>query len=305
MEGAKENRAMRRFFIKLLIFTAIIVGIDVGYGLYCDHIRRGVQSGMTRLDYIAAYETRADVLVFGSSRARRHYDTRILRDSLGMSCFNCGYNSMGIGFFKFRLKQILDRYTPKLIIYDITPMYDLMVSDARKVNNLRMKPYFFDDTAYAMVRRNDFKEWIKYHSATYRYHDAIKDYKADSRSKETFYDGYAPLNGTQKIEVKRHAGMTPDPAKARLLEELMSVCLQRGVKLVFVLSPYYCNDMADPADDLRKLSARYGVPVIDHFCDSRFISDSTLYWDAAHMNSEGAARFTRCIISEIKASVRL
>lgn len=255
---------------------------------------------MTNLDYTAAKKTRADLLIFGSSRARRHYDTRILKDSLGMSAFNCGYNSMGIEFFIFRLEQVLERYNPKVIIYDITPFFDLMNSNSEAVNKRCFKPYFFEPTAYNAMRDIDFTEWIKCHSATYRLHDALYDFHKDHYSTEKFYDGYAPLVGTKGIVVKPHGGMRLNPDKVKLWEKFIGQCIAHRVKLFFVLSPYYKNDMGDQAEALRAVAGKYGVPIFDHFNDSRYVNDSTLYWDASHLNAAGATLFTRTIASSIK-----
>lgn len=291
---------MKKFFIKLLIFSLIVAAMDAGYGICCDYCRRHVKDGMTRMDNIAAYETRAEILIFGSSRARRHYDTRILRDSLGMSCFNCGFNSLGINFFSFRLQQILDRYTPKMIIYDITPHYDMMQTDGTQADILGLKPYFYDARAYGKIREADMKEWIKCHLATYRFHGVIEEYRADDKSHSGFINGYAPLEGTWKIKEQRHDPLTEDPAKMRMLEELMEACHTKGIKLIFVLSPYYHNDMGDLAAGLRPVARRYGAPVIDHFNDSAFVNCDSLYRDASHLNAKGATAFTKTIVPELR-----
>lgn len=291
---------MKNFFLKLAIFLAIVISIDMVYGHYCDAYRTTVKAGMTNLDNIAAYGTKADVLIFGSSRARRHYDTRILSDSLGMSVFNCGYNSMGIEFFNFRLRQILKRYTPKVIIYDITPLFDLMYSNSKSVNIRRLKPYFFEEPAYSTIRELDFREWIKCHSATYRLHDAIADFKDDEKNTELFFDGYAPLNGTLRIKETKHEKMTPDPRKLALIDKFIRDCRSNEIQLFFVISPYYKNDMGDQAASLRRIAGKYGVPLFDHFNEPQYMTDTTLYWDASHLNSKGAARLSRTIASQIK-----
>lgn len=295
---------MKRFFLKLALFFSIVVCIDVGYGTFCDIYRSRVKSGMTNLDYTAARTTRADALIFGSSRARRNYDTRIIADSLGMTAFDCGYNSMGIEFLYFRLKQVLKRYSPRVIIYDVTPLFDLMESDSKNVNLRCFKPYFFEEPAYSSVRDIDFAEWVKCHAATYRLHGAVEDFMADDMSKEVFYDGYAPLDGIRGVKVQRHATMTVDPHKMALLEDFIRDCHARNIQLFFVLSPYYQNDMGDQGATLRPLAEKYGIPVIDHFNDPAYMNDTTLYWDASHLNMKGATQFTRTIASEIKPLLR-
>lgn len=292
---------MKKFFGKLLIFLAIILAFDMAYGIIVRNYRRNVSNGMTRIDNIALYETTADILVFGSSRARRHYDSRIIAKALGMPTFNCGYNSMGIEFFYPRLRQILTRYTPKIIIYDVTPLYDYLKSDNKRANILSLKPFFHDTIVGNTIRDMDYLEWIKLHSCTYRYNGELKKYIDDQNSTTTFFDGYAPLNGTLKIDVKPHGEMVEDIGKIRLMEDFIKLCRQHDITLYFVISPYFGNDMGDQSGPLRFISKKYDIPVFDHFNDADYISDSTLYWDVSHFNSKGASRFTTQIMSEIQS----
>lgn len=290
---------MKKFLFKLFLFALIIVAIDISYGAVCHYIRSNVKAGMTHMDMQAAYETKADVLVFGSSRARRHYDTRILADSLDMTVFNCGYNSMGIHFFYPRLSQIIERYNPKVIIYDITPLYDYQKSDDAKVTINNLKPFFHHKAAADQIYDYNPIEWIKCHSATYRYHGQIPDYIADNKNKEVFINGYAPLNGVHDIKVKKHAESNPDYSKLDIFQKFIDDCKERNITLYFVISPYYKNDIKDASQPFKDLAAKNSIPVFDHFYDSEFVNDSTLYWDPSHLNSKGAKMFTNIITSEI------
>lgn len=302
---------MKRFYFKLLMFALIVAAMDLGYGIFFDHYRRSTQSGLTHTDHMAAEVTEAPVIIFGSSRAWRHYDSRIITDSLGAGAYNCGYNSMGIDFFLPRLRQMLNRYTPQLIIYDITPLYDLMVSESWPVTLSNLKPHFFDPAVYSNVRERDYAEWIKCHSAFYRLNKKLKKVYSDRNSTQELHMGYAPLNGNKNtkgrpsIKITKHKAMTPDPAKLAMVEEFINICESRNISLVFVLSPYYKNDMGEQTKVLRPIADRHGIQVIDHFNDSTFTQDSTLYWDQPHLNSKGAAMFTRTVVSELGCKDRI
>lgn len=296
---------MKSFFLKLMAFAAIVVAIDVTFGFACREYRAGVSGGKTRLDEIAAHQTTAELLVFGSSRAWHHYDTRLLADSLGMTTFNCGVNSMGIEFFYPRLQQILKRYTPRMIIYDVTPFMDYMRTTTIPVTVKRLKPHFHEPEVYDMIRSLDNLEWLKSHSATYRYHGELSAYMTDDRSRDRYFDGYSPLPHTvNNVNTPKHKAMAIDAAKLEIMDRFMAMCRKAGIKLVFVLSPYYKNDMGDQSGPLRSIAARHSVPVLDYFNDAAFINDSTLFRDASHMDSLGADRFTRVVIGELKKCER-
>lgn len=65
----------------------------------------------------------AKLVVLGSSRAKNHYNPRILEDSLGISCFNAGRSGHFLMYQSAQLQVMLSRYTPEHIILDIVP-YD-------------------------------------------------------------------------------------------------------------------------------------------------------------------------------------
>lgn len=291
---------MRGFLLKLLLFAVIIAVLDFGYGLYGDSVRKGVRNGVTGLDNEALYHTTAPMLVFGSSRAWHHYDTRILRDSLGMDIYNCGVNSMGVQFFYPRLQQILRRYTPRVIIYDSSPVYDCVKSTSDAVTARRLQPYFCESEVYRFMRELSLTEWIKCHSATYRYHDRLSEYRADADNHGRFYDGYQPLTGTKSVKTHTHESVSADSVKVRLLHRFINLCHSHDIKLIFVISPYYKADMGPATEILKQAAAEHGVPVIDRFNDSVFMADSTLFFDESHLNSRGATRFTRTLIPQIK-----
>lgn len=295
---------MRRFFLRLSLFLAIVVLLDIAYGLFCLNYRRTVKAGMTHLDNVAAYETEAEILIFGSSRARRNYDTEIITDSLGKTVFDCGYNSMGIEFMYPRLQQILKRYTPSMILYDITPVYDIMKQKSNSSSIKPMKPFFHDSIFYHTIREMDFIEWIKCHSGSYRYHGELKRYIDDQTNKEKFINGYSPLNGIKKVKFVKHNKMVPDSAKLHLLENFIKLCREKNIELVFIISPYYKNDMGDQGAALRELVKPYNIPVYDHFNDTAFLNDTTLYWDEAHLNTKGAKMFTSMIMTDILSNMR-
>lgn len=291
---------MRRFVLKLALFLAIIVALDFAYGICMDRYRQSIRSGVTGLDNQALYHTTAPVLVFGSSRAWHHYDPRILRDSLGLDVFNCGVNSMGIQFFYPRLRQILRRYTPRVIIYDSSPTYDCLRSTSDAVTARRLQPYFLDPDVYPFLRQLSVGEWVKCHSATYRYHDRLADYRADAANTARFHSGYQPLPGTKNAAVHPHDSVGEDPAKVALLRRFIHLCHSRGIRLIFVVSPYYRNDQAYATAILHREARRAGVPVIDRFADPDYINDSTLFFDESHLNADGADRFTRSLVRQLR-----
>ena len=69
------------------------------------------------------------IIILGSSHAVRHYVPSVIQDSLGLTCYNCGEPGCGIIPAYARYKMVAERNKPKLVIYEVTPGYDYLVSD--------------------------------------------------------------------------------------------------------------------------------------------------------------------------------
>ncbi len=115
---------MKRFLLKVLLFFACVVVMDnvLGYGF--SWLRVNAKGGSTANCEYIANRANEDIIILGSSRAAHHYVPKIIEDSLGMSCYNCGEEGNGVILAYGRLKMLTNRYKPKLIMYEITPGYD-------------------------------------------------------------------------------------------------------------------------------------------------------------------------------------
>ncbi len=82
------------------------------------------------------------IIILGSSRAENHYNSNIIADTLGMSCYNCGMSGNGIllnyGFYA----MIMERYRPKFIIYDYYVGGDLLKADDNHKYTAGLKAYY-------------------------------------------------------------------------------------------------------------------------------------------------------------------
>ena len=114
----------KAFIVKLVLFICLLIGADalIGKGLKQMYFQ---QQGE---DYYYTTKTLdlqdSTLLILGSSRARNHYNPRIFRDSLGMSCYNAGRSGCFLVYQSAQLDLILDRYVPKVIVLEVTP-YDM------------------------------------------------------------------------------------------------------------------------------------------------------------------------------------
>ena len=90
-----EVSDMKKFILHILLFWGIVAVVDVFAGVVFKYLQLKA-GGRTEVEYYVCKEGNEDILVMGSSRASRHYVSKILEDKLGMKCINGGQDGNGI-----------------------------------------------------------------------------------------------------------------------------------------------------------------------------------------------------------------
>lgn len=120
---------MKKYLKNIIIFFAVIFCIDVTFGYICRYLNLHAKGGDTKNNYEISMKIQSDVLFFGSSRCLHHYDPKIIEDSLCMTSYNCGVDGNGILYQYGQFRIILNRYIPKVVVFDIVEDYDIKKDD--------------------------------------------------------------------------------------------------------------------------------------------------------------------------------
>ena len=163
---------MKKFLVRIVVFFVAVAIIDIFFGKSCDYMYEHSKSGDSRKINYAIKECNADVLIMGSSRANHHYNPQIITDSLGLSCYNLGIDGSGVILMDGFYRLITQRYVPKLILYELTPSFDLYqyAGDANNTRYLsQLKPYYQEECLRQLFDDVDGRERLKLYSGLYRY----------------------------------------------------------------------------------------------------------------------------------------
>lgn len=297
-----------RFFgvLALLLLLAVCIDIAVGkVGSYLVQSSRGGNIG--RHEYINRFADE-ELLIFGSSRAIHHYDPRILRDSLGLSSYNCGTDGCGVLLSYMQFSNIALRHKPKIIVYDMYGPYDfLQEPDLSKYLGWE-RVYYGHLSAEAdsvFYDVNPAEKW-KMLSQSYRYNSKILNLLSDYFApRQGDIMGYRPEKQVISDEAEPPAPWPTtglDGLKMKYLTKLAQRCSRMGIKLYICVSPYYfeSNDEQLPGA-VRSILDEYGAVVLDHSADRDFIGKREYFSDTNHLNEAGATLYTSKIASEIRA----
>lgn len=297
---------MRNLLSKVLVFLCLIAVADKLFGWAMTSVLGETQKGDWGRNNYIFNEVKSDIVILGSSRAIHHYNPQTFADTLGMTCYNCGEDGMGIFLMYARYKAITKRYTPRFIIYEVIPGFDLL-SERDNLKYLKfLRPYTKMANVDSVVNDISPVEKYKLISDAYRYNSCFIDIVAQrfSRDSETAKDySYSPLYGQMSDGITGSADnvfLITDALKIKYLENLIRDCKESHIKLIFTASPIYKPASDRCYDALKRLCADYDVPFINHYCDTTYCDNPSYFADASHLNRQGAERFSSLLASEIR-----
>lgn len=285
---------MKLFLIKISLFFVAITVVDVFFGIACQYMNVNSKGGGIKSRYYVCKESNEDVLIFGSSRAKHHYVPEVLEDSLGMTCYNTGEDGNGIILSYGYLKMITERYSPKLIIYDVSG-FDIYIDDNMKYLDL-LKPYYDESGIDSIFCSVNPKSRYMMLSNLYRYNTTclriIGNYIHPSAN---YPKGYVPLLRVMDYEpdIRIITAKAIDTLKISYFEQFIRLAIKNKITLICFVSPSY-NTLFDDSyyAPIEQLCIQYNVPFYYYADDPDISYNNRLFQDGSHLNDLGARLFT-------------
>jgi hypothetical protein len=262
----------------------------------------------------------SQVIVAGSSRALSHYDPRIIEEETKLSAFNIGRNGSQTDMQIAVLKAYLEHNRkPEIIIHNLDAFS--FETTHELYAPAQYVPYLYDTQLYAPLRQISRDTWKSRYVPLY-------GYVADDMSlswisglggffgwspKQDFFLGFNPrpkkwTDEFQRFKTENPAGVSwpVEPKGLQLIEDLIHLCQERGIKLIFVYSPEYSEmqkltkNRAEIFDHFRQLSTRYQVPLWD-YSDWKHATNTAYFTNSQHLNAEGAAAFSQDLSNRLES----
>ena len=301
---------MKRYLLHIMLFFGILAVIDLGFGFACEWLQEHAKGGRMKSVRQAALEQTADIVIMGSSRAHHHYVPQIITNVTGLSAYNAGVDGNGIVLATGLYNMITERYTPKIIIYDVEPAFDINVY-ADDDNNTRyigeLRPYSWDPQVKGVICRVDPSEQYKTLSSMFRYNSKIMDLLKDQVVLSGYTsDGYAPLEGEMKTVPKKKSTEKTnecDSIKLKMMEEFISRMSQSETKLIVVASPKYGATSSKVFTPIKELCNLYNIEFWDYYNNPDF-QKMEYFKESMHLNDNGAKVFTKCIAEKLPCSTK-
>lgn len=292
---------MTRFVLKVLAFFAIIAIIDIVGGLGLKWLAVHAKGGFTLRDNYICDSLRTDILVSGSSRCVRHYNPRIISDSLGVSCYNSGQMGNGIILNYGRMLMINERQHPNLVVYDLHPGFDLLISDDNHRYLTWLKGHYDRDGIAEIFCSVDRMEKYKMMSQLYRYNSRIMELVSDFLQplSNANPDGFSPLRGEiDKLKIRSNIPQNRVYHFDDLKLEYINKYIQKVGKdhIVFVVSPVWYGMDSLQFAPVKDICDEKGIPFFDFSNNPKYLHHDKYFKDGLHMNAIGADEFSRDLV---------
>ena len=298
---------MKKILLHIVIVAGMFFVIDRSMGLGLKFLYN--LSDATD-EYKISYSnetTRDSILFFGSSRALHHYVPAIFEKKLGNSCYNAAdWGIKNIYYHYGLLGNILTRYTPKAIIYEIHPCDWLNTPFSRTERAASLAPYCGMSEACDEMLQLAGKYWPCQLSVVYRFTGSLPNLLTGKLgSMERHLKGWKPMDGiidTTGVVAEEYP-FPMDQQRIALLERFIQDCKKNNIQLILTFSPMYVCSKEDILQYPRELAQKHHLTFIDHYRDTNFVGHAEYFYDFGHLNRQGAERYSHIIAQEIKGLI--
>lgn len=298
---------MGKFILKIGLFFVLLIIADFALGsmfkLY--DFTHGGEIG--KIHSIMTKET-PELVVMGSSRAVHHYVPYIFQESLNLKSYNAGLDGEGTTIAYGLFNGLAQRKYPDILICEITPAFDLYIGISPVSTNI-FYPYVSNDSIKSIIVDFDSTEKIKIMSKAYRLNSSLLILLPSVLLRhESISDGFLPEYGTiisraHKTKRKTSKKYDIDSTREKYLRALIEQSRKNGCNLIFAISPIYGGADIGYYQDEINIVKEYGIPVLNHLNDIRFIKNPEYFKDPVHLNKNGAILYTKIISQELKTEL--
>lgn len=311
---------MKEFF-KYCLTVVLITGI-VSAGFF-HAVNKGLRRQKTdiygKLNELVESHDPLDIAFIGSSRVNMTVDPRVIDSVTGLRSFNFGFDGANIIDFDMHLDAFLAAHPrPKLIVLNLDPkMFN--VRTTMKVPPSKYLPYIRHAEIYDSLKQ--YSNWpvvaryMPFVSTSF-YTDAIvyqsiQGYIAPNRKVPNYYKGFSPL---EKVWLNADKSMVNvltveyTPKGIALFKSLLQKIHARNIPLYLMYSPQYDAPAFEAQHqtlmNILRLAAAPESYEIHDYTTMSICKDKDYFFDAAHLNTQGAELFSVQLGSDLKALLK-
>lgn len=314
----RKNKTLIVFCYKIILLLFILFCVDWSVGsIFVSMKDLGLKKNPENRWLKTAYaveNVNADIIIIGSSKASHHYIPDIISEELDMSTYNCGQDGCFFLYQNCIINLILDRYSPKMILWDIQPGSFTGQDKNKEYQNIRyLSPYYRENTwVKNFINSESIKMPLLMLSCMFAYNSKFLNYVFPLViNSSVTNNGYIPLETEGYcfpqlyIEKDDSSNYKPDDF-LKLLSETICRCKSKGVDLHLYISPEYsekCETTKVVESEIEKIALLEDVSFTNYHSLPEFMNDSSLFKDAGHLNDKGAQLYTSIVVQDLRKDI--
>jgi hypothetical protein len=315
---------MRKFLFKSIIFILPIVLCAFVLQPIVDNYLKQTNCvpGCKEWNDIFESKVNADLIIQGSSRARKHFSPKYLDSVFHINSYNLGMDGYPFHMQYYRF-LIYMRYNKK-------PKYIIQVTDFltfQKRTDLyayeQFIPYLDNNLIREAVIKYDGLDERDFYIPLYKYHrnrelifSAINGLHRNSLPESANYKGFHAEDLRWDTTFQSFKNAHPkgymneiDTMTLRLFNNFVVYCVKEKIHLVFVNPPIYweANKVFINQKSINSIylnyAQKYNIPYLDYSNDSIGL-DTTNFYSATHLNVTGVIKFNTKLSNDLKRIIK-
>ncbi len=293
---------LRSFFYSSVLLVVLFFAADQAVGYFLEDLILKQKKGEYHEMNYAMNNVDEELLIFGSSRAVRHYDPDVIEDSLRMSAFNVGKLGNTLLYSDAVFTRILSYHKPKVVILDISPIEFAKTERERGQKSMVNALLKFDHlpeienkiealSPKDLILSKLFRTY-KFNSALYT---LLKNDEGKSNLEES--KGFAARKGVKVSEhlvVENNKDYQEDPVLVNTFYNFLKKAKERKIEVHVVISPTTLKQVNTSVAKIKAITHQFGYNFVDVSLRPEFRAVS-LYYDKTHLNEFGAKKFSELI----------
>ena len=305
-----KNNSFKIFLLKIAAFFAVVFLLDFMIGNLLKKFYFRQESGYDFLTTHSLENAKADIVIFGSSRAVNLFDPNVFEKEMKMTCYNAGRVGEPIFYHYAVLKSVLQRYKPKMIVLSFDAGNFSIKQEAYDRLAVLMPYYNTHPELRSIAELKGPHEKVKLVSNMYPYNSLllsmITGNSSYGKKRYNSPNGFFPIKRTFAGPLPTFNYSTEkelDSIKINTYRDFIKDCISSNIQLVIVCPPYMINSIGTDASIIegKKVAQEYNISFLDYTKDTFFTKRMALFADFRHLNEKGVEIFSNRVIENIKA----
>lgn len=303
---------MKQFVYKVLITFVVIVLLATGLdALITYRLHRSDARLFKSWNDLYFGNLKCDAVIMGSSRAWVQFSPVIIDSVLSTDSYNLGVDGRCIDaeVVKYNVYR-QHNPKPKLIIQNVD-YGTLALSNG--YDREQFLPYLRDDFLFSLTKESEDFSWADRYLPLIRYAGYLQVVKEglglhNKLNKFPLQKGYYGRNehwDGSVFETIESVPFCQNPEAVKIFDNYLAQCKADGIQVVLVFAPIYIG-VTQKVDNVQyvfdyydSIATKYGYPILNYTFDS-ISYDTAYFYNASHLNKQGAELFSRHLAEDIK-----